>query len=104
MTWDQVAAEAGVSTWTLLRHANESSRMRTTTKKGIERALQWSPGSIDKILAGGEPIPFHAPSGPDDRDRQIAELQQMATELTVYAERLKARIEELSNQQKRASG
>lgn len=57
LTWDQVADVADVSTQTLYSAAT-GRRMRTTTKKGIERALKWRPGSVDDILNGGEPEPL----------------------------------------------
>lgn len=56
LTWEEVAAEAGVSVVTLRRNAGDDlSGMRVTTKKGIERALRWDSGSVDAITRGGEP-------------------------------------------------
>lgn len=61
LTWQQVADEAGVSTETLYRIADGGRTPRTTTRKGIERALQWQPGSIDAIAASGKPAPLAEP-------------------------------------------
>lgn len=69
-TWRQVAADAGVSVNTLMRNAENPEGIRTTTKKGIERALRWDRGSIDRIAAGLDPVPLAeaspavAPDGP----------------------------------------
>ncbi|MEU8040958.1 hypothetical protein [Streptosporangium sp. NPDC049078] len=57
MTWVKVAESAGITTETLraIRHGDNSPS--TLTKRGIEAALQWEPGSIDMVLSGGEPTP-----------------------------------------------
>jgi hypothetical protein len=55
LLWDEVAERAGVSAETLRRATDAPGRMRTTTKKGVERALHWKRGSIDSIASGGEP-------------------------------------------------
>lgn len=60
LTWQQVAERAGVSTETLYRAA-EGRQMRTTTRKGIERALEWEPGGVDAVLTGQTPQPLKAP-------------------------------------------
>lgn len=64
MRWQDLAEAAGVSRQRLYEirdSGSASSRMRTTTKKKIERALQWERGSIDAILRGGDPTPISAP-------------------------------------------
>lgn len=66
LTWQQVADEAGVSTETLYRIA-DGRTPRTTTRKGIERALRWQPGSIDAIAHEGEPTPLAAEPEPAPR-------------------------------------
>src|SRR5690606_39965041 len=53
----EVAERAGITGETLRavrRGSNEPSQL---TKRGIERALRWAPGSVDAILAGGDPTP-----------------------------------------------
>jgi len=54
LEWRDVAEAANVSYETLraLRRNRQSSSL---TKRRTEDALQWAPGSIDAILAGGEP-------------------------------------------------
>ncbi|MFF4600606.1 hypothetical protein [Amycolatopsis sp. NPDC001319] len=69
MTWDEVAEHAGISVGNLYRIAGDpeaARRMRATTKKGLERALQWKRGSIDSIASGGEPTAL-----PDERASEI---------------------------------
>lgn len=64
LSWREVASRAGVSDETLFRSAR-GRPLRTTSRKGIERALQWDSGSIDAILSGGEPVPFESGITPD---------------------------------------
>ncbi|OQO89896.1 hypothetical protein B1813_18820 [Saccharomonospora piscinae] len=102
LTWEDVAADAGVSAETLYRAA-AGRPMRTRTRKGIERALSWASGSVDVILRGGDPTPQDAPiessTKDDDRTARIDELRAMAAELTAYAERLTTEIERLHAEQ-----
>lgn len=57
-----------------------STSYRSATLRAIERGLQWERGSIDVILAGGEPAeaqrrPTRSPRG-DDFDSVIARIRQ----------------------------
>jgi len=57
----EVARLAGISVPTLTALRKGTNVPTEDTKHGVERALQWAPGSIDRILAGGEPaIATHA--------------------------------------------
>ena len=58
LTWDEVAAGADMSREGLRRVREGGRNMRPLTKSGIERALSWTPGSVDAILEGGEPTPL----------------------------------------------
>ncbi|MEU4224386.1 hypothetical protein AB0F17_08835 [Nonomuraea sp. NPDC026600] len=58
LLWEQVAELTGLSAQGLRDVREKSGRPRPLTKQAIEKALQWEPGSIDLILAGGEPIPL----------------------------------------------
>lgn len=71
LTWEEVAERAGVSYMTLRRNAADPSKMRTNTRKGIEYALGWEPGSVEAILAGGEPTE-QEPEPPSDEERTQA--------------------------------
>lgn len=55
-TWDQVADEAGLTKEGLRGiRRGEGATIRPLSKAGIERALRWTPGSVEDILAGGDP-------------------------------------------------
>lgn len=49
----------------------------------LERALRWEQGSIDSILAGGEPTPIEAmrPAAEPGREPTVAELAAQLAEL-----------------------
>ena len=57
--WTQVIKESGL-TKEGLRKIREglTGSPRPQTKRGLERALRWALGSVDKILAGGDPEPL----------------------------------------------
>lgn len=43
---------------------------RLASHGGIERALQWRPGSVSALLGGGEATPVELPPEPDYRDAE----------------------------------
>lgn len=90
MTWDDVAAAAQVSTETLHR-ARGGRSMRTTTKKAIESALQWQPGSVESIAAGGNPASAAVDPGPSV-DERIERLQTTITDLLDQARGMQEEI------------
>lgn len=92
LTWDEVAERAGVAPQTVYRIIS-GSPMRTTTRKGLERALHWAAGSIIAILAGGEPTPTEQPE-PDPAD-EVTELREMAQNLQVRAAEAQALAQQL---------
>jgi transcriptional regulator with XRE-family HTH domain len=58
LTQADVQTAGGPSTATLrLIENGKHTDFRASTSRPLEAALQWTPGSIDKILAGGRPIP-----------------------------------------------
>lgn len=74
LTWKQVAEHTGVSDQHIYRIAGgTTNRMRTNTKKALERALRWASGSIDRIAGGGEPVPLAEPP-PADTAHDVPEL------------------------------
>lgn len=86
LTWDQVAEIADVSSETLRRTAaTDGSTMRTTTKKGVERALRWGPDYARRISNGHPPIKVDAPAPQPPRD----EYDEMSDQLTDVVARLK---------------
>ncbi len=63
LTWDDVANACGLSRQTLydIRNGNtDYRRMRSSTKRKIEKALQWEHGGVDAAIAHGR---RPAPSG-----------------------------------------
>lgn len=58
LRWADVAVRADVSTETLRQARQGPGAIRPLTKRGIERALGWEQGSVDRILAGGNPVPI----------------------------------------------
>ncbi|WP_181785393.1 hypothetical protein [Streptomyces phytophilus] len=57
MTWRQVADAASISAETIRALRRGDNAPGDITKRGLEDALRWERGSIDRILAGGEPTP-----------------------------------------------
>lgn len=55
LKWDEVAARAGIHRETLRQIRIGKGDIRPLSATGIEDALQWEHGSIDRILEGGEP-------------------------------------------------
>lgn len=62
MTQTQLAEAAGVSEGTIqnLENPDRTYTRRPPTLAAVERVL-WKPGSVDAVLAGGDPVPL-----PDD--------------------------------------
>lgn len=59
--WADVAERADVTTETLRQVRRGSQDIRALTRAAIEEGLQWERGSIDAILAGGDPTPLSEP-------------------------------------------
>lgn len=55
MRLHHIAGAAGISVPTLTALRKGTNVPTEDTKRGVENALRWEPGSIDDILAGGEP-------------------------------------------------
>lgn len=56
MTLDDVGDAAGIHPETVARVRDGSRPIRKLTRRGLEDALRWQPGSIQRILEGGDPI------------------------------------------------
>lgn len=82
------AAELNLKTWQSLERGTRVTR--DSSYAGIERTLQWAPGSIETILDGGEPTPAGgstATQAPDDslyRDPLTGELYQDEAERDLW--------------------
>jgi transcriptional regulator with XRE-family HTH domain len=54
---DELAARAHMSLRTVASvERGQNPRMRDTTQYAIEHVLGWAPGSVEAILAGGDPV------------------------------------------------
>jgi transcriptional regulator with XRE-family HTH domain len=60
ITWRDVASRAGLSYEALRRLRTGDGGIRDLTAAKISRALEWTPGSVDAVLGGGEPAPAAA--------------------------------------------
>lgn len=86
MSWREVSSAAGMS-YEGLRAIRKGDRHPNPVTKGrIEDALQWSSGSVDAVLAGGEPTPAQPPqpslrNDPDELARVEALLEEAMAEL-----------------------
>ena len=73
MQWQEVAEAAGLSVAGLGAIRRGERQPTAVTKGRIEDALQWDAGSIDAVLAGGEPTPANGRPEPPlaelDRDQ-----------------------------------
>ncbi|GGL56437.1 hypothetical protein [Planomonospora parontospora] len=54
--WNDVAGRAGLTKEGLRSVRGGAGTMRPPTKRGIEAALRWTRGSVDRILEGGAPV------------------------------------------------
>lgn len=70
----ELARLAGVS-YNTLRSAGRGRPLRPLNERGIERALRWKPGSLDRLRHGKEPLPVGGEDPPfllrTDREWEI---------------------------------
>ncbi|NJP24397.1 hypothetical protein FLW53_09315 [Microbispora sp. SCL1-1] len=57
LSWDEIAAKAGVSTAFLREYRKGRKGARDLTRALLEDALKWKRGSLDALAAGGQPEP-----------------------------------------------
>lgn len=99
-----------------------SSKYRAGTIAALERALEWAYGSVQAILAGGEPTPLEAPKMTDsaratdqlsvEREPTARDVADQMTELANWLkverehdrERIRRLEEEVERLRKRQSG
>jgi transcriptional regulator with XRE-family HTH domain len=60
MSLEQLAEKTGLHPETIRRVRKGVARISVSTRRALERALEWAPGSINAILAGGRPIPLES--------------------------------------------
>lgn len=73
LSWEEVARRAGMVGMTLRRIRNGESALPRRTAAKIDRALKWQPGSVEGILADGEPevIPKEDRSPDEISDEEV---------------------------------
>jgi transcriptional regulator with XRE-family HTH domain len=92
LTWDEVAARAGIHRETLRQIRIGKGDIRPLSATGIEDALQWEHGSIDGILEGGEPTV-----------RQLTDAGRADDELSVTRDPTVAELAERLKQQEQTT-
>ena len=87
MKWDEVAAAAGIKPPTLRAIRNGTNSPSPLTMRGLDRALQWAPGSVEQILKGSDPLPADQPPADpmgaaeailDDMERRVADMKRLS--------------------------
>lgn len=84
LDWNGVAELADLTKEGLRGVRFGNGRMRIKTKGGIERALRWSTGSVNAILAGGDPTVADRSTGA--RGNEAEEEDQFAKMDRLYEE------------------
>lgn len=111
LSWVQLAALAGVSDVSMRNFRKGRTAPGSLSKRRIEDALRWAPGSIDAVLEGKEPTladggAAPARATPQEIRQLIAEAQDELRWLNpkyestrrVISERLERQIAELQRQ------
>ena len=87
LSWTRLAKKAGLSPRTLFDlRAGERTFYRADTLDRLELALDWSPGSVDRVLAGRQPQ--------RKRDADMARIERVWPELSPEARRMVADLAE----------
>lgn len=76
LTWRQVAATGAISYETLRAARRGAGDIPALTRAAIERGLQWAPGSVASVLAGGSASPLGRE--PDQADVEEASADILA--------------------------
>ena len=105
MTWAEVASEAKITVETLRAIRRGKNDPSDLTKRGLDRALQWQPGGVQRTLDGGEPRPIDSPTpptgtrGPAEAEGEESPIAaQLQTLLAQAQQRTEEKIKELVNQ------
>jgi hypothetical protein len=95
LEWREIAKRGGL-TYETLRTLRRSGVVSALSKRRAESGLQWAQGSIDSVLAGGNPVALdaavndsHGPADADELDlvQRIAELEDELEHLNPRYER-----------------
>ncbi|WP_267898993.1 helix-turn-helix domain-containing protein [Thermomonospora amylolytica] len=100
LDWQEVADQAGITREGLRRIRRGTGKMRAKTMRGIERALRWKPGSIDAILAWGDPNPEPEPEPP--AETAVEKLAKLLGEMEATMDRIESMLDERGRRLMRA--
>ena len=94
LRWKQVAEAGGISYESIRAIRSGTADMRSLTRHGIETGLRWEAGSVERILAGGDPAPLAEPAPviPPDSSGVYAEVDEVAA--MVFVPLIKVRLAE----------
>lgn len=90
LKWQQIAQRAGITVTTLGAVRKGRNAPTADTKHGLERALQWASGSVDAILAGGDPTLLDLPEG--EREPTISDLYALAMRINADLNAVKRQL------------
>jgi hypothetical protein len=88
--WNEVAQLADITKEGLRSVRFETRGLRPATKRGIERALRWEPGTVDRILEGGDPEEMPTASAPSDPPVSVFDVKAILARLAAAEARLAA--------------
>jgi hypothetical protein len=88
--WNEVAQLADITKEGLRSVRFETRALRPATKRGIERALRWEAGTVDRILEGGDPDEMPPASAPSDPPVSVVDVKAILARLAAAEARLAA--------------
>lgn len=93
----EVAEAAGLTREGLRKIRRGKGAIQTESKLGLERALRWERGSINAILAGGDPTSVQSTDEPKPppREPSVEELAELTRRLAFKNEQLEAKNEKI---------
>jgi hypothetical protein len=97
LTWAEVATRAEISRDTLhrIRSGYKLAHLRELTKRGIEDALEWEPGSFDDIVFRDKPPKNRARQQSSGRQYDDPDLQRIWDKLDGVPDHRRALIVDL---------
>lgn len=93
LSWIDLADAVGVSESALRNIRKGRNSPSELTKRRLEDALQWRHGSVDEVLAGGDPTPANPTggSGGIPSDDELAAVEALLEQAMAELNRLKQR-------------
>lgn len=90
LNWQEVADTAGLTREGLRKIRYGTRAMQTDSKVGLERALRWKRGSVNAILAGGDPTPVEP--APEDQRPALSPVPEVPDERLDHLEKVADRV------------